>query len=101
MNLEQCPNGVYKITEIANHGHPHYSKMGIGDALIPEASRVLEAAIRSSSNKHPEKLNESRNTEADKIWERLRAIGLARYCSVRDYYIYDPGNHVDACTQNR
>jgi hypothetical protein len=98
MNLARCPSGIYKITEVNHYDHPHYSKMGIGDALIPEASRVLNAAIRSSSNRNPERPNEFRHPDAEKIWKRLMASGLARYCSVKDFYVHDEYNRVDVCT---
>jgi hypothetical protein len=63
--------------------------MGIPDALIPEASRVLKSPIRSSSNVGTKRTNEFRTVQADKMWKRLRANGLARYLPTEEYYICD------------
>src|SRR5258708_29762456 len=54
MSLELCGERSWKITHIGDaERRPHYAAAGIPDALIPEASRVLGAQIRSSSNRIP------------------------------------------------
>ena len=90
MTLERCADGFWKITYIGDvERRAHYTAVGIPDALIPEASRVLGAAIRSSSNVGTKGTNEFRTQDADKMWTRLQTKGLARYLRTEDYYICD------------
>ena len=90
MTLELCGERLWKITHIGDaERRPHFAAAGIPDALIPEASRVLAAAIRSSSNRGAKRENEFRTIDADKMWKRLLRKGLARYVAGEDYYVCD------------
>jgi hypothetical protein len=89
MALNRCEDGTWKITFIGDiERRPHYTAVGIPDALIPEASRVLGAAIRSSSNiKAKKESAEFHTVDAEKMWDRLRSKGLAHYIPPEDNYI--------------
>jgi hypothetical protein len=88
MTVERCSNGSWKITYIGDaERRPHYVAMGIPDALIPEVSRILQAAVRSSSKVGTNGANEFRTVQSDKMWKRLQDSGLARYVPTKDYYI--------------
>jgi hypothetical protein len=90
MTIERCPDGLWKIIFIGDAARRlHYAVVGIPDALIPEAGRVLQAPLRSSSNIGMAGTNEFRTIDAEKMWKRLQAKGLARYEQTEDYYICD------------
>jgi hypothetical protein len=95
MTLMRCEDRTWKITFIGDfERRPHYAGVGIPDALIPEASRALETAIRSSSNiKAKKDSDEFRTVDAEKMWQRLRGKGLARYILTDDYYVCETGLH--------
>jgi len=91
MRLECCSDG-WMITWIGDADrHPHYIAAGIPDALIPEASRILQAPIRSSSITCAKDANEFRSPSADKMWKRLCDAGVARYEEVGDHYVCNSG----------
>ncbi len=77
-----------RITMIENKRKDWYRAKGISDAIIPEAARVLQKRIVSSSNRVRVKENEYRTEDAEKVWRRLVAKGLATYCDSSDRYIY-------------
>lgn len=80
MSLEKCPEGVFGITWIGDTEHrPHFKAMGIPDALIPEACRLLRVRIRSSLVRNNEGTNDYRTVDAEKMWKRLACKGLARH----------------------
>ena len=79
MTLTRCPDGMYRIIAINNYKKPHYIKKGIADAIIPEASRLLRAAVRSSLKVNPQDPSEFRSDEADGMWKRLMESGIALF----------------------
>ena len=90
MTVERHDPGSWRITWIGNAGQlPEYSAVGIPDALIPEASRVLNAAICSSSTIGNEGTIEWRTEDAEKMWKRLVVKGLARFIEAERRYICD------------
>lgn len=99
LTLTRCTDVMWRITAITNNSDPRYIKMGIADALIPKAARLLKAAIRSSSKTKPESGSEFLTPYAERMWERLKKSGLTRYCPVGGYYIYDEGNRVGVCAR--
>jgi len=79
-----------KVMMINRHDEAAYQAMGIPEALIEEASRILRRTIISSSNLSNAKIfkNERREHSATKIWLRLEADNRARYDEINDIYIY-------------
>ena len=59
----------------------NYSFMACGYLfnLIPEASRLLRAAVRSSLKVNPQDPSEFRSDEADGMWKRLMESGIALF----------------------
>jgi hypothetical protein len=85
MTLERCTDGSCRITFIGDaERRADYAAVGIPDALNPEASRVLDAPIRSSSNTDAKSGDEFPTLEADKMWKRLRLKGLACNVATQD-----------------
>jgi hypothetical protein len=72
---------------MSHQGRPWYSAKGIPDAVISEAARIF-GTIKSSSNRCKVRENECRNSDAEKVWLRLRTTGLAEYDEADDRYIY-------------
>jgi hypothetical protein len=66
LRLKRCPNGVYQIDVIRGHTS-EFRGVGIPDSLIPAASRMLKAAIRSSPKLDPGDGSVWRNDDADKM----------------------------------
>lgn len=77
-------DSVY-VSMMANNHYPPVSGKGIGDALIPVVAHTLKKTVQSSPRTGP--TPDIRRTEdADKVWERLVAEGLARFDQVADVY---------------
>lgn len=81
-----------KITLMNNRNLPEYRGKGITIKLIEEASNVLGLTIISSTNVEEAMTldTEWRTEPATKIWEKLRAQGLAVYDEATDIYTYVP-----------
>jgi hypothetical protein len=88
LKLKRCSNGMYRIENIIGHSSD-YRAVGIPDALIPEAGRVLKAAIRSSPKVDTSDGSIWRTDEADTMWRRLRQNGIARYITDEDYFVVE------------
>jgi hypothetical protein len=88
LKLKRCSNGMYQIENIIGHTSD-YREVGIPDVLIPEASRVLKAAIRSSPKADTSDGSIWRTDEADTMWSRLRQNGIARYITDEDYFVVE------------
>jgi hypothetical protein len=64
-----------------------YTKKGIPEAVIRDASSRLGKAVVSSSNiEYLLDETESRTASATRVWERLVAAGLATYDHAKDRY---------------
>jgi hypothetical protein len=60
---------------------PAYRERGLGEALIELSAELTTRRILSSSNSpsHEWLRGEYRTPDAEKVWQRLRAAGRARY----------------------
>jgi hypothetical protein len=80
LSLKPLRDGSMLI-DMIEANRPHYRGMGIPEALLPEVARSLGKVIVSSSDKsaYREYDNEKRSGDAERMWRRLQAKGLAKY----------------------
>jgi hypothetical protein len=87
LSLDKLAEGAYRVDTMSHHKRPWYSAKGIPDSVISEAARIF-GTIKSSSNRCRVRVNESRNSDAEKVWRRLCTDGLAKYYEADDRYVY-------------
>jgi hypothetical protein len=88
--VTKIDNSTGKVTVMNNRNMIQYRGKGITEKLIDEASKVLGLTIISSTNISEAKTLETewRTEPATKIWERLKAKGIASHDDQTDIYTY-------------
>lgn len=85
LGVVELDAATLRVVMLENHRHPAISAKGIPDAMLIEARRVLGRTIQSSPTRGTTH-DIRRSKDATKVWERLRANGLASYDSSADVY---------------
>ena len=89
MKYKPLSDVIWRQADIHHHGMEKYRSKGIPDAMIPEISRQYKVVIVSSPTQgQPGEYEEDirRSPDATKMWDRLRAKGIAGYCADADIY---------------
>jgi len=74
-----------RVIMMHHYGHPEYKAKGIPDALLPLVRQYLGKNVESSPSRG-DTTGVYRTPAATRVWERLKAAGLADYDPKRDVY---------------
>jgi len=84
LTVSEISDAEVRVTAMFNYGESAYVAKGIPDALLPAIHEELGKIVSSSPTKGIG--NVYRTSDAGKVWERLRASGIASYNESEDVY---------------
>ncbi len=88
--LQEREPAQMMVTMMRHDYRPWYTGMGISEAAMLRAAKLLRRTVISSSNRCRKTADEFRTSAAEKVWRRLEARGLAYYNSDEDRFTLTP-----------
>ena len=81
------PDDLTIVRSVGMFAHaPEYQKVGLPEATILHAAKVIGRRIVSSRNNEEKSNGEYRSLTAEKVWQRLVSQGLATYDNETDSF---------------